>query len=277
MGREWLIFAMPTQTVISWPFLANAKQTEGLTYLTAFGGAAFEEEYFSLREKEGRILDLQALQKLPKVDAKHPHAQEWKVREDSLHRFLTLLRSWHCDRILDLGCGNGWMSRRVAEAVERKVLGMDLNQRELKDAQAAFGRIKELDFVYADIFEAAIPAQSFDLIYLAGSVQYFSDLSQLLQRLLHLLSPGGRIVIFDSHFYAAEEVGAAHLRSKEYYENLGFPAFAEHYFHHSRKELSAFKAHFLYDPQSIKNRVFRLAKVKAVSPFPMIMIQKQDD
>jgi hypothetical protein len=69
-----------------------------------------------------------------------------------------------------------------------------------------------------------------------------------------LLKPGGEIHIIDSPFYSNSEINAAKHRSRIYYEEAGFPAMADCYFHHSLQELKQFRPSVLYNPENLFNR-----------------------
>lgn len=227
----------------------------------------FEKMYLKAREKEGRVYSVEQIQKLPQVDKTHPHAAEWEVRTKSLKAFLNYLdQREDVQRILEIGCGNGWFAAAIAaQFPEVNVVGCDLNMLELKQAEEAFN-LENLDFVYANIFEDWPQQwQQYDLVVLPSSVQYFKNFKKLIEQLFTL---AGEVHIIDSPFYATDELEAARQRTARYYHDLGLPEMANSYFHHSCDALKDFNSEYLYrPPQGWRKRFAR-------SPFPWIKLLK---
>jgi SAM-dependent methyltransferase len=116
------------------------------------------------------------------------------------------------------------------------------------------------------------PDGAFDVVVMASSVQYFDDLGGLLVALKSSLRPGGEIHVVDSPIYAEEEVPSARRRSAAYYGDLGMPAMAGRYHHHTWTALAGFEFDVLYDPFSTLSRVRRrLGSVD--SPFPWLRVR----
>ena len=229
----------------------------------------FEKLYLQVRQKEKRVYDIEQIKDLPIVAKSDCHLAEWKVRNTSLKVFLNYLEEREdVQRILEIGCGNGWFSAAVAKAFpELQVVGCDMNLHELRQAEKAFD-YDNLNFLHADIFEDWPKDWSnYDLVILPSSVQYFADLEQLFKRLWENTP---EIHIMDSPFYRESEVRGAEQRSQRYYHNLGFPKMARVYHHHTYEELRAFDPQFLYRPPRGWRRRF------ARSPFPWVRLLKPD-
>lgn len=249
------------------------RNEKGVLYLSEVQGQSFEDLYLKVRERENRILNDEELKNLPETSVDHPHHKEWKIRADTAFVFGQYLKKKTGElQILDLGCGNGWFAAKMALLPNVSVTGLDVNRQELEQASRVF-HFPNLQFAYGDIFEAILPAETFDLITLNSVIQYFPDLKQLLTRLYTLLKAEGEIHLLNSHLYKTKELGLARKRSQLYYQKLGFPEMAQHYFHHSWEELRAFhweKLHF--QPSfwlKIRNRLW-----PKKSPFPWLRITK---
>ena len=178
------------------------------------------------------------VRQLPRLPATHPHHQEWKYRQWNTGRLLDHLAGQSARCILDLGCGNGWLTHQLADCTEAEVLGVDVNTQELLQAARLFAS-ERCCFAYGDIFQEVWPERFFDTIILNSCIQYFPDLDRLLKRLQNLLQKGGAIHILDSPVYAQEAVAPARLRSREYYREQGVGEMTQHYFHHSWENLQA--------------------------------------
>jgi SAM-dependent methyltransferase len=218
--------------------------------------------YLQVRRKEGRIFSDDIVRQLPDLPADHVFCHEWKVRAASAGRMLGYLEGLNRPlTILDLGCGNGWLTHRVAQTGESRVIGLDRNRLELEQAARVFGSGSRLLWAESNILSAPFAQASFDIILVAAAIQYFPDLRRLILALRALLAPGGEIHLLDSPLYAPEALAAARERSRQYYENLGIPRMAEFYHHHPVTDLDAFNPVFLYRP------------ARDDSPFPWIRLQ----
>jgi len=245
--------------------------------------AVFENEYTRLRRIEKRIYSDEELTRLPVIGAGHPHYGEWKSRRQSCKRLINYLKKKQSKRsvslgqaeinpllILEVGCGNGWLSHRLSELPGTRVTGLDINQTELDQASRVFAGIKGLKFIAGDICSSKIIEERFDLIIFAASIQYFPSFKDTIQQSLRLLNSGGEVHILDTHFYLPGELPEARRRTLEYYRQLGFAEMANHYFHRDINELSAFGYLFLYRPSSFHSFFYR-----STNPFPWISIKNE--
>jgi len=233
----------------------------------------FEDLYSNVREKEGRIYPDEIVKNLPRIEAGHPLFLEWETRAGSLHKLEGYLaRKAKPLMILEPGCGNGWLSNRLAQNSGCNVYAVDLNRKELEQGARVFSHLS-LKFIYGNIFENIFRPASFDLILLASSAQYFPDLNSLLKRLLKLLKQDGEIHIIDTPFYTEESAKDAKRRSMNYYRNLGYPEMAGHYYQHRWAELGEFDYEIKYDPTSYMVKFRRRFLKRIVSPFPWIIIR----
>ena len=78
---------------------------------------------------------------------------------------------------MELGCGNGWLTHHLAMIKNSYVVGVDINRFELEQAARVFNNFNNHKFFYADVFADYFKLGDFDIILLAGSIQYFKDLS----------------------------------------------------------------------------------------------------
>ena len=231
--------------------------------------------YLRVREKEGRLYPDDLVAQFPFVSNAHPLANEWRARAASATRLTRYLsRRSKLLSILDLGCGNGWLANFLHQSGHR-VIGLDQNRLELKQAARVFSPQPGLAFLEADVFSAPFATEVFNVILLASVIQYFPDLTVLLSVLLQYLKGQGEIHIVDSPLYSDSERDHAANRSLQYYSALGVPQMAEHYFHHRASDLRAFGPKTLYQGHPLTLRLNQLLG-QVDSPFPWIVIQKQD-
>lgn len=204
-----------------------------------------EQLYLEVRSREDRVLTDEQLLDLPVVRKPAARAREWRWRKRSFQRLDNYLNNRYPNRpirVLDLGCGNGWMSNLLATNPLRTVTAVDVNEPELEQARRVFQR-ENLQFVYGDVMKGGFQAHSFDVIVLAASVQYFPHLPELISVLKRLLASNGEIHILDSPFYIDKMAAmAARKRTKAYYEQLGVPEMDTFYHHHLWQEARELRA-----------------------------------
>jgi ubiquinone/menaquinone biosynthesis C-methylase UbiE len=235
----------------------------------------FEEIYIKVREKENRVYSDGVVESLPEFHG-NEYQKEWRMRKASTGRLLNHLQQNKSSSILEVGCGNGWLSNNLAQALKAEVCGLDINEIELRQGARVFRAQENLSFVYADIFSAVLEIQKFDAVVLSACIQYFSALQSLIDRLLKLTTAEGKIYILDSPLYvSAADVGAAKKRTQRYYESIGFPAMAEQYLHHTYDELDNFNYHVLFSPKTLLSLFNRKILHKELPIFPMICIYKK--
>jgi SAM-dependent methyltransferase len=236
------------------------------------------DAYLRVRQKEGRLYSDEVVARLPAINKTHPLYREWQARADSAQRLVKYLRLNNKHRttpitIMELGCGNGWLTNYLAQNLESYVWGIDRNQLELAQAARAFGSNSRLAFAHADIFNAPFANNHFDIIVLASVIQYFPDLPALISRLLSLLSTQGELHIIDSPLYQTEAVSSAQARSQSYYASLGASEMASSYYHHTWTQLNSLcNLEVLYDPNTPLLQILRRLGPQ-YSPFPWVRIQ----
>ena len=231
------------------------------------------ELYLDVREREGRLYSDEVVACLPFMPSGHPLAAEWRARSASAWRLVRYLSSKPQPLfMLDLGCGNGWLSNLLSKSGQI-VIGLDQNRYELRQAAHVFMPNSKLSFLEADIFSAPFNDGRFDVIVLASVLQYFQDISGLVSVLLVWLKPQGEIHILDTPLYSDSELNAAVLRSHQYYSSLGFPEMIEHYFHHRLSDFDDLNPKILYRPHATTIRLKRWIG-QSDSPFPWLVIKK---
>jgi ubiquinone/menaquinone biosynthesis C-methylase UbiE len=216
----------------------------------------FAKFYSLLRKKEGRIYTDADVATLPFIYASHPHYNEWVIRKHSQKALVSYIKHKNTiATILEVGCGNGWLSAGMAKAIDAEVTGIDINTYELEQAKRVFKNIPNLNFVHSNLQSDSLKNEKFDMILFAASIQYFPSLKQIIQIAIEHLTLQGEVHIMDSPFYQLQETAAARQRTKEYYTSLGFEAMADHYYHHHLAEMENFQYKILHHPNSWKNKL----------------------
>lgn len=218
----------------------------------------FENQYFSLRQKEQRVYTDEQVASLPEIAADHLHYSEWQIRKKSSQKLIRYLEGKRrALKILEIGCGNGWLSSKLSNIKKSEVTGLDINRTELEQAARVFHHNQGLSFVYGDIRSGILNNTFFDIIVFAASIQYFYSLNEILTAALNHLKHGGEIHITDTRFYKREELDNARQRTKAYFTLMGFPGMLNSYFHHCADELRHFNTKIFYNPYSWRAKIFR--------------------
>lgn len=230
----------------------------------------FEKKYIACRSKENRMYSDEEVSQLPACAATHLHAKEWEIRKASSQKLVTYLANKKKPlQILEIGCGNGWLSHQLSAISRSRVIGLDINFTELQQAARVFNDCHKIKFMYGDIRAGILDDKQFDVIVFAASLQYFPSPDIILDLCLHHLRPEGEIHVMDTLLYRPKELAAAKERTLQYYSSMGYPELAEHYFHHSLDSLAQFNHTVLYNPHAFLNRYRR-----NTVPFHWIKIQK---
>lgn len=103
------------------------------------------------------------------------------------------------DAVLDLGCGTGQLTQRLAERFpDAAVIGADLSDGMLERAAAradADDGDHLVDFVRADAQRLPLADASLDVVTCTESFHWYADQETAVAELARLLRPGGRLVI----------------------------------------------------------------------------------
>lgn len=99
--------------------------------------------------------------------------------------------------VVDVGCGAGWETQRLAAAHPSvRVVGLDHNPALIAAARARVPGGRP-EWVCADLTEPVLPAGSVDVVRAERVLMYVTDLPAALDALVALLVPGGRLVAFE--------------------------------------------------------------------------------
>jgi SAM-dependent methyltransferase len=105
-------------------------------------------------------------------------------------------------RVLDVGCGPGHLSIRLAREHGLEVTGLDLDPAMIERARANAERVEADDgdrpsFRVGDVASLPFPDGSFDLVVSTLSMHHWDDPSAGLAGIARVLRPGGRALIWD--------------------------------------------------------------------------------
>jgi SAM-dependent methyltransferase len=105
-------------------------------------------------------------------------------------------------QVLEVGCGPGHLSLRLAGQHGREVTGLDLDPAMIARAKANADRAGNGDqrrpsFLVGDVAALAFPDRSFDLVVSTLSMHHWADPTAGLAEIGRVLRPGGRALVWD--------------------------------------------------------------------------------
>lgn len=116
-------------------------------------------------------------------------------------------------RILDVGCGNGYaVTQFIAHPADR-VLAIDMHESSILYAKQHFER-PGLEFQVQKVEQLSEQAQRFDAVIFADILEHVEQPGELLQSALHLLEPGGRVLVTIPNGYGPFEIESSLSRQK---------------------------------------------------------------
>ncbi|MFG1463985.1 metalloregulator ArsR/SmtB family transcription factor [Xanthobacter sp. DSM 24535] len=142
------------------------------------------------------------------------HVPETAV-EDAVHEALA---GTPIDSLLDLGTGTGRMLELFAPEIGRGI-GIDLSPDMLRIARAHLEQagIRNCSVRQGDIYNLAMPRDSFDAIIIHQVLHFLDDAGRAVREAARLLRPGGRLLVIDFAPHDLEFLREAHAHRR-----LGF-------------------------------------------------------
>lgn len=115
------------------------------------------------------------------------------IQKAAAEKLLGLLAIQRHDRVLDLGCGAGNLSRRLRALTERTVVAVDPSASMIREAAGhRDGAGIEFQVLAA---EDLADVEAFDVIFCNSALQWFTDPGRVLANAFRALRPGGRLGI----------------------------------------------------------------------------------
>lgn len=110
------------------------------------------------------------------------------------------------DRILDLGCGTGWATRRMARIAKGgEVVGLDVADEMLRRAEQASSAFRNVRYVWGSAEKIPEADNAFSKVLSVESFYYYADQGKALDELRRVMAPGAKLFILinlykDNHY-----------------------------------------------------------------------------
>lgn len=125
---------------------------------------------------------------------------------DITDQTIALMNIQPTDRILDLGCGTGWASRRLARmATAGEVVGLDVADEMLHRAEEASSEFNNIRYVWGSAENIPALDGLFTRVLSVESFYYYADQNKALRELKRVMAPEGQLFILinlykDNHY-----------------------------------------------------------------------------
>lgn len=143
------------------------------------------------------------------------------------------------ERILDVGCGDGYVTRLIASRVpDGSVLGVDPSPRMIEVARAADDQLSNVSFETADVRTMAY-GPDFDLVVSFNALHWVTDQAAAWRNIAAALRPGGRVLVqFVCHGPRPSVERVAMTATRDPRWSAAFTGFAQPYVHLDPAELA---------------------------------------
>lgn len=159
---------------------------------------SLKEHIFMVNEYDNEIF-FGEYAKMPRSQMGLPAAGEWK----QLRRLFPPLSG---KTVLDLGCGYGWHCQYSAENGAAAVLGIDVSEKMLQEAQRSHAHEK-ITYRLCGIEEYEYPESTWDIVLSNLALHYIADIGKVFQNVYKTLKPGGAFLLNMEHPVFTARVG----------------------------------------------------------------------
>jgi len=232
--------------------------------------------------------DLEYLTNLPYRDVTGRRSTEWRVKARSMETLFHVLPPQTWKRVVDLGCGAGWLSHHLARH-GHEVFAVDINLDETVGlaAAGAYNRIgPPFERVWGDSHHPPFLTSTIDAVVCNASLHLSSDVTAVLTEISRILRSGGVLLVMNSPVHeTADSAARAQFDFRKHLSNLGATGDVVAIYHHLvRSELESYMrtsvgpVHEIpFDPGRLfrwSRRIKGIALRMELASFPILMATK---
>lgn len=144
-------------------------------------------------------------------ERKERYERMFAWRDEHVAMFESLNVERGC-RVLDYGCGPGFMSLGLGELVgpTGRVFGVDLNAQFVADANKRADLIEQISYLQTNGLDIPLPDRSVNRVFCKNVLEYVPDPARTMAEFSRVLEDNGRLLIIDSdwRFVFVEPWGA---------------------------------------------------------------------
>ena len=118
-------------------------------------------------------------------------AGEWKTLKEMLPDFTG-------KKVLDLGCGYGWHCEYAADHGAVQVVGVDISEKMLKEAENRHSR-ENITYLCCPVEDVQFEECEFDIVLSSLALHYIRDYDQIVDKIRKFLRPGGYFIFSVEH------------------------------------------------------------------------------
>lgn len=119
---------------------------------------------------------------------------DW-THNNHYHGFLLRQVPANCSNALEIGCGTGTFSRRLAERSQH-VIALDLSSEMIRVARARSEPFQNIEYRCADVMAGDLPGRGFDCVATIATLHHL-PLGEVLLKLKYSVKPGGVLLVID--------------------------------------------------------------------------------
>ena len=119
--------------------------------------------------------------------------------EDMREEAIEMLELAGDERILDVGCGTGFATEGLLARTSH-VHGLDQSQHQLERAWAKLGKHDPVRFCLGDAERLPFRADTFDVVWSSGSIEYWPNPVATLSELRRVGQPGGQVLVVGPNY-----------------------------------------------------------------------------
>ena len=146
--------------------------------------------------------------------AKMPRSKEGLSAAGEWHQLKPLFPPLQGKSFLDLGCGYGWHSKFAEEQGASRILGIDLSQKMIEEAERRNSG-KKICYRVCGIDEYEYPENEWDCVVSNLALHYIEDLESVFQKVYKTLKPGGTFLFNIEHPVFTSGIGQDWMYSED--------------------------------------------------------------
>ena len=183
-------FFMTVRDIAFWLRSARADARLNRYCQTGGSGPAFDELYGAVPDPFGTELP------------------QYRYQQRKYECLLSMLPRRRYGRALDVGCGLGAFTRKLAPFVDR-VVGTDISAAALEQARRRSADCPNVAYAQHCVLDSFDDDRSYDLIVLADTLYYIDALTDerlksIIRNVASALTPGGLILVVNHYFFGID-------------------------------------------------------------------------